>query len=103
MLGRMPRIVLLFSVLAVVFAVSAATCGGARAGPDVLGGSPGWVRPVGPPNGPLDVVSGFDPPADPRGPGPRRVRLAAPAGAEVRGPGLRRRASAGPRRGRGVL
>src|SRR5690606_11579067 len=103
MLGRMPRIVLLFSVLAVVFAVSAATCGVARAGPDVLGGSPGWVRPVGPPNGPLDVVSGFDPPADPWGPGHRGVDLAAPAGAEVRAPGPGRITYAGLVAGRGVL
>src|SRR5690606_27278549 len=103
MLGRMPRIVLLFSVLAVVFAVSAATCGVARAGPDVLDGSPGWVRPVGPPSGPLGVVSGFDPPADPWGPGHRGVDLAAPAGAEVRAPGPGRITYAGLVAGRGVL
>lgn len=72
----------------------------------VLGAAPpaaGWVYPVGPPGGPVDVVYGFDPPDQPWLAGHRGVDLAATAGAEVRTAGPGTVSYAGPLAGRGVV
>ena len=63
----------------------------------------GWVYPVGPPGGPVEVVHGFDPPDQPWLAGHRGVDLAATAGAEVRSAGPGTVAYAGPLAGRGVV
>ncbi|SDU76490.1 peptidoglycan DD-metalloendopeptidase family protein [Jiangella alkaliphila] len=65
--------------------------------------SAGWVYPVGPPGGPVDVVHGFDPPDQPWLAGHRGVDLAVTAGAEVRAAGPGTVSYAGPLAGRGVV
>lgn len=63
----------------------------------------GWVYPVGPPGGPVEVVNGFDPPEQPWSAGHRGVDLAATAGGEVRAAGPGTVTYAGPLAGRGVV
>ncbi|PZF84112.1 M23 family metallopeptidase [Jiangella anatolica] len=65
--------------------------------------NPGWVYPVGPPGGPVEIVHGFDPPDQPWQAGHRGVDLAAAAGAEVRAPGPGTVTYAGRLAGRGVV
>ncbi|TDD67979.1 hypothetical protein E1262_17350 [Jiangella aurantiaca] len=63
----------------------------------------GWVYPVGPPGGPVEVVNGFDPPDQPWLAGHRGVDIASTAGAEVRAAGPGTVSYARPLAGRGVV
>ncbi|AYY12740.1 hypothetical protein EF847_08455 [Actinobacteria bacterium YIM 96077] len=63
----------------------------------------GWVYPVGPPAGPVDVVRGFEPPEQAWLAGNRGVELRAPVGSEVRAANAGEVTYAGPLAGRGVV
>lgn len=92
---------------AAAVAVGLLAVGGPRGGPSVpsvrLGMPPGPVRYHPPLPAPVRVLTAFDPPADPYGPGHLGVDLAARADAVVSaaGPGIVR--FAGPVAGRGVV
>ncbi|WP_116948247.1 peptidoglycan DD-metalloendopeptidase family protein [Jiangella endophytica] len=77
--------------------LASAPLAGAALAPD------GWVYPVGPPGGPVDVVNGFDPPEQLWSAGHRGVDLAATAGTEVRAAGTGTVTYAALLAGRGVV